>query len=185
METKVVAGDVARIEADAVVVNLFEDVKLSGGAAGALDKLLDGAINSLINGGEIKGKFEEVGIVHTLGMSYSGLFGNDQAWIDRVLKAAQTIGERMWQMPVAEEYKEWNKSDIADVRNGGSRYGGAIAAALFLAEFVDKTPWVHIDIAGPGLSTRDSGHIVKGATVVGVRILVELALNEAKKREAI
>jgi leucyl aminopeptidase len=119
-----------------------------------------------------------------LGMSYSGLFGNDQAWIDRVLKAAQTAGERMWQMPLPEEYKEQNKSDIADVKNGGNRYGGAITAALFLAEFVDNTPWVHIDIAGPGLSAKDSGYIVKGATGFGVRTLVELALNEAKKREA-
>jgi len=56
---------------------------------------------------------------------------------------------------------------------------------VFLAEFVDKTPWVHIDIAGSGLSTRDSGYIVKGATGVAVRTLVELALNEAKKREAV
>jgi len=68
-ETKVVAEDVARIEADAVVVSLFQDVKQSGGATGAVDKLLDGAINSLINRGEIKGKFEEVSVVHTLGMS--------------------------------------------------------------------------------------------------------------------
>ncbi len=120
-----------------------------------------------------------------LGMSYSGLFGNDQDWIDKVLKAAQRTGERMWHMPMPDEYKEQNKSEIADVKNTGNRYGGAITAALFLAEFVDKTPWAHIDIAGPRLSHKDSGHIVKGATGVGVRTLVELSLNEAKNQEGI
>ena len=120
-----------------------------------------------------------------LGMSYSGLFGNDRDWIDRVLKAAEATGEKMWHMPMPEEYKEQIKSEIANVKNTGNRYGGAITAALFLAEFVDKTPWVHIDIAGPRLSHKESGYIVKGATGVGVRTLVELALNEAKNREDI
>jgi len=120
-----------------------------------------------------------------LGMSYSGLFGNDRGWVDNVLEAAERTGERMWHMPMPEEYKEQIKSEIADVKNTGNRYGGAITAALFLAEFVDKTPWVHIDIAGPRLSHKESGYIVKGATGVGVRTLVELALNEAKNRESI
>jgi leucyl aminopeptidase len=120
-----------------------------------------------------------------LGVFYSGLFGNDQDWIDKVLRAAEKTGERMWHMPMPEEYKEQNKSEIADVKNAGNRYGGAITAALFLAEFVDKTPWVHIDIAGPRLSNKESGYIVKGATGVGVRTLVELALSEAKSQEAI
>jgi leucyl aminopeptidase len=118
-----------------------------------------------------------------LGMSYGGLFGNDQDWIDKVLKAAERTGERMWHMPMPEEYKEQIKSEIADVKNTGNRYGGAISAALFLAEFVDKVPWVHIDIAGPRLSHKESGYMVKGATGVGVRTLVELALNEAQNRE--
>jgi len=120
-----------------------------------------------------------------LGMYYSGLFGNDQDWIDKVLKAAERTGERMWHMPMPEEYKEQIKSEIADVKNTGNRYGGAITAALFLAEFVGNVPWVHIDIAGPRLSHKESGYIVKGATGVGVRTLVELALNEAKNREAV
>jgi len=120
-----------------------------------------------------------------LGTLYSGLFGNDQNLIDKVLKAAQKTGERMWQMPLPEEYKEQNKSEIANIKNTGNRYGGAITAALFLAEFVDNTPWVHLDIAGPALSDKESGYIVKGATGVGVRTLVELALSEAKSQEAI
>lgn len=115
-----------------------------------------------------------------LGMLYSGLFGNDRDWIDKVLGAAERTGEKMWHMPMPEEYKEQIKSEIADVKNTGNRYGGAITAALFLAEFVDNTPWVHIDIAGPRLSTKESGYIVKGATGFGVRTLIELALSEAR-----
>ena len=120
-----------------------------------------------------------------LGMLYSGLFGNDQDLIDKVLGAAQRAGEKMWHMPMPDEYKEQIKSDIADIRNTGNRYGGALTAALFLAEFVDNTPWVHMDIAGPRLSNKENGYIVKGATGFGVRTLIELALNEARGQEAI
>jgi leucyl aminopeptidase len=120
-----------------------------------------------------------------LGMLYSGLFGNDQDLIDKVLGAAQRTGEKMWYMPMPEEYKEQIKSEIADIKNTGNRYGGALTAALFLAEFVDDTPWVHIDMAGPRLSNKEGGYIVKGATGFGVRTLIELALNEAKGQEVI
>jgi leucyl aminopeptidase len=120
-----------------------------------------------------------------LGTLYSGLFGNNQALVDKVLRATARTGERMWQMPLPEEYKEQNKSEIANVKNIGNRYGGAITAALFLSEFVDNTPWVHIDIAGTAFSNKESGYIIKGATGVGVRTLVELALSEAKSQEAI
>jgi leucyl aminopeptidase len=120
-----------------------------------------------------------------LGLLYSGVFGNDQNLVDKVLKAAERTGERMWQMPMPEEYKEQNKSEIADIKNTGNRYGGAITAALFLAEFVDNTPWVHLDIAGPRLSSKESGYLVKGAAGFGVRTLVELALSEARSQEAI
>ena len=120
-----------------------------------------------------------------LGTLYSGLFGNNQDLVDKVIRAAERAGERMWQMPMPEEYKEQNKSEIADVKNTGNRYGGAITAALFLAEFVANTPWVHIDIAGTAYLTKESRYIIKGATGVGVRTLVELALSEAKSQEAI
>jgi len=119
-----------------------------------------------------------------LGLLYSGVFGNDRDLIDKVLKAGERTGEKMWQMPLPEEYKEQNKSDIADIKNTGNRYGGAITAALFLAEFVGNTPWIHLDIAGPRLSSKDSGYLVKGAAGFGVRTLVELALSEAKGEEA-
>jgi len=115
-----------------------------------------------------------------LGTLYSGVFGNKQEQIDSVLQAADIAGERLWQMPMPEEYKEQNKSQIADVKNTGERYGGAITAALFLSEFVSNTPWVHIDIAGTASSNKESGYTVKGATGAGTRTLIELALLLAK-----
>ena len=118
-----------------------------------------------------------------LGTLYSGLFSNDQDLADKILRAAERTGERIWQMPMPEEYKEQNKSEIANVKNTGNRYGGAITAALFLAEFVDNTPWAHLDIAGTASSNKESGYTVKGATGVGVRTLVELALNAAEGQE--
>jgi leucyl aminopeptidase len=120
-----------------------------------------------------------------LGTLYSGLFGNDRDLVNKVLNAAERTGEKMWQMPLPEEYKEQIKSEIANIKNIGNRYGGAIIAALFLAEFIDNTPWVHLDIAGPAFSKKESGYTVKGATGVGVRTLVELALSEAKGQEDI
>ncbi len=118
-----------------------------------------------------------------LGTLYSGLFSNDQDLADKILRAAERTGERVWQMPMPDEYKEQNKSEIANVKNTGNRYGGAITAALFLAEFVDNTPWAHLDIAGTASSNKESGYTVKGATGVGVRTLVELALNAAEGQE--
>jgi leucyl aminopeptidase len=120
-----------------------------------------------------------------LGTLYSGLFGNNQAFADRILRAAETSGEKMWQMPMPDEYKEQNKSEVANVKNTGGRLGGAITAALFLAEFVADVPWAHIDIAGTAFSAKEVGYTVKGATGVGVKTLVELALNEANSEEAV
>jgi leucyl aminopeptidase len=112
-----------------------------------------------------------------LGTGYSGVFGNDQQLTDKVLKAASKAGERLWQMPIPEDYKEQIKSEIADVKNTGNRYGGAITAALFLAEFVNNTLWAHVDIAGTASSSKESGYVVKGATGVGVGTLVGVALS--------
>ena len=116
-----------------------------------------------------------------LGTLYSGVFGNKQELMNNVLQAADRAGERLWQMPMPDEYKEQNKSQIADIKNTGNRYGGAITAALFLSEFVSNTPWVHIDIAGTASSNKESGYTIKGATGVGVRTLIELALSLAEQ----
>jgi leucyl aminopeptidase len=115
-----------------------------------------------------------------LGDVCSGIFGNTQELIDKVVKAGAEAGERLWQMPMYEEYKEQNKSDVADIKNSGGRYGGAITAAQFLAEFVGETPWVHIDIAGTFMTEKERGYLVKGATGVCVRTLVNFALDSAK-----
>jgi leucyl aminopeptidase len=116
-----------------------------------------------------------------LGDLRSGLFSNNQKLIDKLVKAGTETGERLWQMPMDEEYKELNKSEVADIKNSGGRWGGAITAAQFLSEFVGDKPWAHVDIAGTFLSDKDRGYLVKGATGVGVRTLVSLALSYSKK----
>ena len=116
-----------------------------------------------------------------LGDFCSGAFGNNEELIVKVIKAGEEAGECMWQMPMYEEYKELNKSDVADIKNVGKRWGGAISAAQFLAEFAEDTPWVHLDIAGTSQSDKDKAFLVKGATGVGVRTLVNLALALAQE----
>ena len=110
----------------------------------------------------------------------SGAFGNNQELIDKVIAAGAEAGELIWQMPMYEEYKEQNKSEVADIKNVGGKYGGAITAAQFLTEFVGDTPWVHLDIAGTSLSEKERTYRVKGATGVPVRTLVNLVLALAK-----
>jgi len=115
-----------------------------------------------------------------LGSFRSGLFGNNQELMNKLVEAGTGAGERLWQMPMDEEYKELNKSDVADIKNSGGRWGGAITAAQFLSEFVGDKPWAHIDIAGTFMADKDRGYLVKGATGVGVRTLVNLALAFSK-----
>jgi len=115
-----------------------------------------------------------------LGDICTGAFGNNQELIDKVIAAGAEAGEKIWQMPMYEEYKEQNKSDVADIKNTGGRYGGAITAAQFVAEFAGDTPWVHLDIAGTSMTDKQRNYLVKGATGVPVRTLVNLALSLAK-----
>lgn len=111
-----------------------------------------------------------------LGDITSGLFSNNQQFADKVLKAGEQAGEKLWQMPMFADYKEQNKSDIADIKNTGGRYAGAITAALFLNEFAGDTPWVHLDIAGTDRANKDRGYLIKGATGVSVATLINLAM---------
>jgi len=115
-----------------------------------------------------------------LGDDCSGVFGNNQALVDRLIAASVDAGELMWQLPMYEQAKEQLKSEVADIKNVGGKWGGAITAAHFLAEFAGDTPWVHLDIAGTSLSEKDRGYVVKGATGVTVRTLVNLALSLAR-----
>jgi leucyl aminopeptidase len=116
-----------------------------------------------------------------LGDVCTGVFGNNQKLVDKVIKAGNETGELMWQMPMFEQYKEFNKSDVADIKNSGGRWGGAVIAAQFLSEFVGDTPWVHMDIAGTSDTDKERGYILKGATGVPVRTLIELILNLTKQ----
>jgi Leucyl aminopeptidase len=113
--------------------------------------------------------------VVALGAVASGVMTNNRDLCRRVLDAAGAAGEKMWELPMFEEYKEQIKSDIADLKNTGGRQAGAIIAGLFIGAFAADTPWVHIDIAGTVESDKEKGYNVKGATGVGVRTLVRLA----------
>ena len=110
--------------------------------------------------------------VVALGPSCSGLFANDQGLADRLLAAAQNAGERVWQLPLIEEYRENLKSDVADFNNVGPRGGGAITAGLFLKEFAGDAPWAHLDIAGPAFVEKDTPTGPKGATGAPVRTML-------------
>ncbi len=107
-----------------------------------------------------------------LGKRYAGLMSNDDALAAEVLEAAGAAGERAWRLPLPQEYRKDLDSEVADLKNVGDRYGGALTAALFLQEFVDGRPWVHLDIAGPARGDSDDGYIGKGPTGAAVRTLL-------------
>lgn len=115
---------------------------------------------------------------YALGPFYAGIMGKDEDLLSRVEKASKTTGERVWRLPFDDDYKPAIKSTIADLSNIGSRRynAGAITAGFFLYPFVDNTPWVHIDIAGPAYDVPDISYLrPQSATGVGVRLLVEIA----------
>jgi leucyl aminopeptidase len=110
--------------------------------------------------------------VVALGPLCSGLMANHQGLANRLLAAAEASGERVWQLPLLDEYRDHLKSEIADLNNVGPRGGGAITAGLFLKEFAAGVPWAHLDIAGPAFVDKDGPLTLKGATGVGVRTLL-------------
>ena len=116
-------------------------------------------------------------MVVALGHAASGLMGNNQEFADQVIAVGNDSGERIWQLPMYDDYKEEIKSNVADVKNSGGRPAGSISAAQFLSEFVDDTPWAHMDIAGTYLSKSEKGYLVKGGTGVPTRTLVNLAMT--------
>ena len=116
-------------------------------------------------------------IVVALGHLNVGLFANDDAMRDRVMAAAKAEGERMWAMPLEDDYKDYLKSAFADLANVGGRWGGAVTAAMFLKEFAGDTPWVHLDIAGTAWVDDAKPFLAKGPSGVPVRTLVRLALD--------
>src|ERR1700677_4818192 len=120
--------------------------------------------------------------VVALGMVNAGSFANDEEIYRHFTDALQTTGERFWRLPVEDEYKEFIKSNIADIMNtGGSRWGGAITAAMFLKEFAEETPWIHLDIAGLAWTEEAKPWIAKGPSGIAVRTITEWVRTYAKK----
>ncbi len=113
-----------------------------------------------------------------LGPHTAALFGNNDAFRDRVFDAAKRSGEDVWPMPLSKKLRGMLDSPIADMKNIGQRWGGAITAALFLHEFVGKTTWAHLDIAGPSFSEKAEPSVPRGGTGFAVRLLLELVANE-------
>jgi leucyl aminopeptidase len=111
--------------------------------------------------------------VVALGMINAGVFSNNEEMFGKFSEALKRSGEKMWRLPVDQEYQELIKSGIADIVNSGGRWGGAVTAAMFLKEFVDETPWIHLDIAGVAWMEENKSWIAKGPSGVAVRSLVE------------
>ncbi|MEW6220592.1 MAG: leucyl aminopeptidase [Thermodesulfobacteriota bacterium] len=113
-------------------------------------------------------------VVVGLGHHRTGLFANDDRLASRLLAAGERSGEPLWRLPLGPEYTKQLKSEVADLRNIGGKDGGSITAAAFLGEFVGKTPWAHLDIAGTAWGYTEKPYVKKGASGVGVRTLLEL-----------
>ena len=112
-----------------------------------------------------------------LGDQCYGMMGNNTDLLAKISDAASESGERVWELPMFEEYGEQIKSDVSDVKNVGGRPAGSITAAKFLEKFVGETPWVHLDIAGVDMATKNNGWVTKGASGQAVRTLINLVCN--------
>ncbi|HTT68906.1 MAG TPA: leucyl aminopeptidase [Gemmatimonadales bacterium] len=118
-------------------------------------------------------------VVIALGHAASAVMGTDEALIEEVRRAGDRAGERVWPLPMLDEYREHNKSDIADVKNSGGRPAGTITAGWFLREFAEGYPWVHLDVAGTAYSEADAPPLPKGPSGVPTRLFVEFLLGRA------
>ena len=119
-------------------------------------------------------------VVVALGGVNAGVFANNDEMYARFEKAEQRAGEKMWRMPLDDEYREQIKSGIADIKNTGGRYGGAVTAAMFLKEFVEDTPWIHLDIAGTAWTEENKSWIAQGPSGIAVRSIVEFVKDMAQ-----
>lgn len=114
-----------------------------------------------------------------LGDNIIGMMGNDEALQEEVRRASEATGERVWPLPLWDEFSDQIKSDIADWKNIGGRSAGTITAAALLSKFVESYPWVHLDIAGPAWTEKDKPYVPKGASGVGVRLFVQFVRERA------
>jgi leucyl aminopeptidase len=110
----------------------------------------------------------------TFGNEAIAMMGNDEELKDQIRQSGDKTSERVWEMPLFEEYKDYIKSDIADIKNSGGRNGSLITSAYFLYVFAGQTPWVHLDIAGTAWTEKDKPYVTKGATGVGIRLILNL-----------
>jgi leucyl aminopeptidase len=117
--------------------------------------------------------------VIALGETRAAVMGTDQQLIDDLVSAGEQCGERLWPMPLDDDYGEIIKSDIADVKNVGNRTAGSITAGFFLKHFAASVPWAHLDIAGTAWTAKEKPYLAKGATGFGVRLMASFVLNRA------
>lgn len=112
-----------------------------------------------------------------LGTSTTGVITNNQEFYGQLEEAAKISGEKVWQLPAFDEYKKLIKGNVADLKNTGGRHGGTITAGLFIGEFVQDKPWLHLDIAGTSWVDEGGDYTIKGGTGAPVRTLYELVKN--------
>lgn len=165
-------GDVLKSRAGVTIEVLNTDAEGRLVLADVIDYALSRGAEYLIDLATLTGA-----CVVALGEDVVGAMSNNQPWCDKVVAGAKSAGEDIWQLPMFGLYDELIKSDVADIKNVGGRWGGAITAAKFLEKFVKDKPWVHLDIAGPAFASSDKPHREGGATGCMVRTLVEIARN--------
>ncbi|WP_169713688.1 leucyl aminopeptidase [Paludifilum halophilum] len=116
-------------------------------------------------------------VIVALGHTATGVMANDSEWSAEVKEAARHAGEKVWELPMYEEYEEYIRSEVADMKNEGGSPAGTIQGGMFLKQFVEETPWTHLDIAGTADGQKEDGIHLRGATGAGVRTLTQLALR--------
>lgn len=165
-------GDVIRAMSGKTIEILNTDAEGRLVLADALHFTRQQGATALIDAATLTGA-----VLIALGKTTTGVFGYEKEWVKRVLTSASATGERMWELPVDDEYRDLYKSSIADIANSGGRYGGAITGAMFVGEFAGDTPWVHLDIAGTCWNYEEKPYLAKGPSGHPVRTLVHLLTN--------
>jgi leucyl aminopeptidase len=163
-------GDVLKIRNGKTVEVLNTDAEGRLVLADGLSLAVEAGVDAIVDLATLTGA-----CMVALGRKIAGLMGNHDPWVEQVGEAAERAGEKLWPLPLPDDYRKKIDSEVADIKNtGGDRYGGALTAGLFLREFVGTVPWAHLDIAGPARNEEDDAYTPKGASGFGVRTLVEL-----------
>ncbi len=173
--TAIRPGDVLKIRNGKTVEVLNTDAEGRLILADALSLAVEDEPDAIVDAATLTGA-----CMVALGDKVAGLMGNHESWSDQVRAGADRAGEPVWPLPLPKAYHKQIESEIADMKNIGGSYGGALTAGLFLEEFVGDVPWVHLDIAGPARANADDGELVRGGTGFGVRTFIEVAANFKK-----